>query len=338
MIKIINDDFDPAAYNQKATYPLQSWQWGEARKKMGIEVLRIGEYIDDHLRNVFQITIHQLPVTNLKIAYLPRSIFPSKEVLDYLYDWGEKNKIIFIKIEPFVEKPKFLTSNFQTNFNSQTTNFQFLKSSHPLFPAWTQVLDLTKSEEELLKNMKPKTRYNIRLAQKKGVIVKEMSNDEGFKIFSRLYFETCKRQKYFGHNPQYHKIIWDSLKKNVAHILVAFYQNAPLTVYELFLFDKTFYYPYGGSSLEHKNMMAANLLMWEAIRLGKKLGALKFDMWGSLAPDYNQNNPWAGFTRFKEGYGTTFIKMAGSYDLVVRPFYYSLYNLIYRLRNFYLHR
>jgi lipid II:glycine glycyltransferase (peptidoglycan interpeptide bridge formation enzyme) len=330
MIKIIDNNFDVTEYNQKAIHPLQSWQWGEARKKMGIEVLRVGEYVNNKLKDIFQMTIHQLPIVNYKIGYLPRSVFPSNDVLRFLYDWGKKNKLLFIKIEPYEIKNPVGTK--------QSSQILMMKSSHPLFPDWTQIIDLTKTEDELLKGMKSKTRYNVKLAQKKGIVVKEMSNDEGFEIFSKLYFETCKRQKYFGHTPHYHRIVWDNLKNNIGHILVAFYNKTPLAVYELFLFNKTFYYPYGGSSLEYKNLMAANLLMWEAIRLGKKLGASKFDMWGSLGPDYDQNNSWAGFTRFKEGYGTSFTEMIGSYDLVVRPLYYSWYNFIYRLRSFYLHR
>ena len=82
--------------------------------------------------------------------------------------------------------------------------------------------------------------------------------------------------------------------------------------------------------------MAANLLMWEAIKLGKKLGAKQFDMWGSLPPNYDQNHSWAGFTRFKEGYGTKFVEMIGSYDLVINPLLYWLYNFGYCLRNIFL--
>ena len=212
----------------------------------------------------------------------------------------------------------------------------FVKSPHPLFPSWTQILDLTKSEEELLKSFHSKTRYNIRLAEKKGVVIKEMSNKEGFEIFSKLYFDTCKRQKYFGHSPKYHKIIWESLKKDIAHILIAFYNNVPLASYELFYFKKTFYYPYGGTSIEYRNLMASNLLMWEAIKLGKKLGAEKFDMWGSLGPNYDPTDPWSGFTRFKEGYSTKFTEFIGSYDLITNKKLYHLYNLIYTMREQYL--
>ena len=321
MIKII-DNFDKNNWNEKAFHPLQSWNWGEARKEMGIEVLRITDS-----KNVFQITIHPIPYLPFKIGYLPRSVMPSKEVLEFLYDYGRKNKIIFFKIEPYVKKSQVLSSKFQIN-----SKFKILNSKHPLFPDWTQVLDLTKSEEELLKSMKSKTRYNIKLAQKKGVVIKEESNEKGYQIFEKLYFETCRRQKYLGHTPIYHQIIWNNLKKEIAYILVAYYQNIPLTAYELFYFKDTFYYPYGGSSEEYRNLMATNLIMWEAIKLGKRLGAKKFDMWGSLAPNYDMKNDWSGFTKFKEGYGGEFTQMVGSYDLIINPWQYKIYNFIYSLR------
>ena len=101
MITIIDQYFPE--FNEHTFHPLQSWQWGEARKKMGIDVLRIGEFNQEKLINVFQLTIHQLPLTDSKIGYLPRSKFPSTEVLEFLFDYGKKNKIIFIKIEPYVK-------------------------------------------------------------------------------------------------------------------------------------------------------------------------------------------------------------------------------------------
>lgn len=336
MIKIISGDYSPIEYNKQALHPLQTWEWGDARKKTGVEVLRLSDG-----RNAFQLTIHPLPPTpyNLlpkyKIGYLPRSVFPAKDVLDFLLDYAKKNKIIFIKIEPNILKSS--ESKIQ-NYELKILNskFSILNSPHPLFPTWTQILDISPTEEDLLKSFHSKTRYNIRLAEKKGVIVKEMSSDEGFKIFSKLYFDTCKRQKYFGHTPKYHQIIWDNLKKDIAHILVAFYNNVPLAAYELFYFKNVLYYPYGGTSVEHRNLMASNLLMWEAIRFGKKLGAEKFDMWGSLGPNYDPTNPWSGFTRFKEGYGTKFVDFIGSYDLVINPILYKIYNAVYSLRKIYL--
>jgi lipid II:glycine glycyltransferase (peptidoglycan interpeptide bridge formation enzyme) len=342
-IKIINGNFDIKKYNKKAAHPLQSWEWGEARRKTGIEVLRVGEFNVGNrhacsLQNIFQLSFHKIPFTNYKIGYLPRSVFPSKEVLEFLKQEGKERKCIFIKIEPYVKKSEIRNPKSETNSKFQILNskLQIIKSSHPLFPNWTIMMDLTRSEEELLKNMKPKTRYNIHLAEKRGVTVCEMTNNQGFEIFSKLYFKTCKRQKYFGHDYHYHRLVFETLKDKIAHILVAFYKNTPLSAYEIFIFNDVLYYPYGGSSLEYRNFMGANLLMWEAVKFGKKMGAKLFDMWGSLPPNYSQNDPWAGFTRFKEGYGGKFVELVGSYDLVINKSLYSLYNLIYKLRGLFL--
>jgi len=323
-------------------HPLQSVSWEQARKKMGIETLRI---VDG--KNTFQLTFHKIPYIDYKIGYLPRSAMPAKKILNQLYEYGKRNKVIFIKIEPYSPAviPSEATEGSEVEGSKKEisrlaslarNDKRIIKSPHPLFPTWTQILDLTKSEEELLKNMHPKTRYNIRLAEKKGVVVKEMSNEKGFKIFSQLYFDTCKRQKYFGHTPRYHQIVWNSLKNNISHILIASYNDIPLAAYELWYLDGIIYYVYGGTSEQYRNLMASNLLMWETIQLGKKLGAKKLDMWGSLPPNYDPTHSWSGFTRFKEGYGTIFVEFIGSYDLVINPLLYKLYNFIYYLRNLYL--
>lgn len=324
MIKII-DRIEPVEWNSRATHPMQSYEWGEARKKMNIEVLRLGDYQGEKLHNVFQITIHTIPYTPYKIGYLPRSDTPSQALLDFLSAYGKKNSIIMVKIEPNVAASSF----------EMPADNSFVKSPTPLFPTWTQRLDLTPTEDELLARMKPKTRYNTRLAAKKGVEIKEMTSEEGFDIFYDLYEKTCERQHYFGHNRHYHEVVFQTLA-DYSHILIAFYEGKPLAAYELFVFNDVLYYPYGGSSEEHRETMAANLLMWEAIRFGKKHKATMFDMWGSLAPDYAHNNVWAGFTRFKEGYGTAFFETAGSYDLVVSPTLYKIYTVAQKLREKYI--
>jgi len=305
--------------NELAKHPMQTEEWGDARKKMGVRVEKI---IQDG--NVFQFTIHPIPYTPYSIGYLPRSTTPSASVMKQLYDFGKNNNLLFIKLEPYVSFDEFQKLH--------VTSYMLQASSHPLFPEWTQTLSLTPSEEELFKNLKSKTRYNIRLAEKKGVVIKEVSTDEGYEIFEKLYFETCKRQNYHGHSPAYHRAMWNSLKGTQAHILIAFLNGVPLAAYELLYFKNYLYYLYGGSSLLHKNVMAPNLLMWEAIKLGKKLGATTFDMWGSLPPDYSDSHPWAGFTRFKEGYGTQFTHLSASYDLVINPFLYKIYNFVYKIR------
>lgn len=325
-IEILPDTFDQELYNSVAPHPLQSWEWGEARKKMGIRVIRIGEYNHDVLKNVFQVTFHKIPKTPFTIGYLPRSTFPNKDVLHFLQKEGHRQNCIFIKVEPYVVKGQ----------PSQPYHPHLVKSPHPLFPKWTQILDLTLSEGELLKRLKPKTRYNIGIAQKKGVQIREMTSDEGFNIFSGLFFDTASRQKYYGHNREYHKIIFDSLKGKMAHILVALFRAngklIPLACYEVFTFNDVLYYPYGGSSVDYRNVMAPNLLMWEAILFGKRNGCTKFDMWGSLPADYDPSDPWSGFTRFKQGYGTEFVEFVSGRDLIISQPLYKLYNVAHTLR------
>lgn len=299
-------------------HPLQSNEWEKTRQEMGIETLRIKGLL---------MTLHKIPYTGFKIGYIPRSKVPNKSVLNKLFRYGKKNNVIFIKIEPYIEK--------SSKFKIQSS--KLVKSPHPLFPSWTQILDLDKTEDELLKLFHPKTRYNIHLAEKKGVSVREESNDKGFAIFSKLYFETTKRQKYFGHDEKYHITVWKNLKNKFAHILIAYYQSFPLAAYQIWVKDDMAYYVYGGTSNKYRNLMASNLLMWESIKLAKKSGAKKFDMWGSLPPNYNSTtHPWSGFTRFKSGYGTKFVEFIGSFDLIINPFIYHLYNIFYYLREIYL--
>ncbi len=327
MIKTIDSDFSKQEWNNCVNHPLQLWEWGEARKKLSLEVLRIGDFEGSKLKKVFQITFHRIPYTKYKIGYLPRSKYPSKETLDFLYKFGKENNILFIKFEPYIRKeeiPHFARNDMVT------------KSPHPLFPDWTQIIDLTRSEEELLKGMKPKTRYNIKLGQKKGLIVKEMTNSQGFEIFAKLYFATTKRQKYYGHDYNYHKTIFESLKDSFSNILITYFDNIPLCAYELFHHKDILYYVYGGSSESYRNLMAPHLLMWESIRFGKKLGLKKFDMWGSLSPEYDQKHPWAGFTRFKEGFGGQFVELGGSFDQILNPALYRLYNIAFAIRTKYL--
>ena len=216
-------------------------------------------------------------------------------------------------------------------------NLGLVQSKKSLFTKYNFLIDLTKTEEQLLAAMHPKTRYNIGIAQKKGVEVYESTKEEDFEIYLKLYFETTKRQKYFGHTSSYHKLVWQTLAPvKMARLLIAKYQGEPLVAWMLLNFASTLYYPYGGSSKEYKDVMASNLIAWEAIRLGKKMGLKVFDMWGALAPDAKESNPWYGFHRFKAGYGPAHVEYVGTYDLILKPALYNTLNIADKLRWIYL--
>lgn len=307
-------------YNKSVTHVVQSWEWGEFREKLGLKVLRYGLFENNSLKEAFQLTLHPIPFTKFYFGYLPKGPFPNKDFTDALLQIAKEQNCVAIKIEPNVLK------------TSKKIDSRLKKSPHPLFTKHNLLLDLQKSEEDILKNMHPKTRYNIKVAQKHKVEIKQLNNDEGFIIYKDLYFETTKRQNYHGHSPHYHKLVWQTLKDSgIAKIIIAFYEKEPLTAWMLFTFKDTLYYPYGGSSDKHRNVMATYLLAWEAIKLGKKLGYKYFDLWGALSPDEPQDHPFRGFTRFKEGLGSELVEYIGSYDLIINPLIYYPFSLIDKL-------
>lgn len=319
-------------YNLAVSHPLQSWEWGEFRKKTGVKVVRFLAGARNRLAKGFQLTIHKIPPTPWSIGYLPKSHLPTTEVVEELTKIGQENHCLFIKLEPNV-----ISSQSPHILISQHPNI--LISLRPLFTKYTFQIDLTKSEEELLGQMKEKTRYNVRLAQRYGVTVKEDNSPEAFKIYLKLMAETTKRQKFFAHDEQYHRLLWQTLHPaGIAHLLVAQLlmpdSRFPITLaaWILFTFNKVLYYPYGASSSEHREMMASNLMMWETMRFGKKIGCQTFDLWGCLGPNPDKGDPWYGFHRFKEGYGGKLVEFVGTYDLVLKPTLYKLYNLVDNLR------
>jgi len=312
--------------NDLSLHPLQSSTWGEFRKKTGLRVIQAAEG--------FQMTIHKIPHLPFNIGYLPKCRMPTKEILKKLIVIGKQERCIFIKLEPNILK----------------SGLPFTQSPHPLFTKYTFHLDLTRSEEEIFANLKTKTRYNVRIAQKHGVEILEDNSKEAFASYLKLSQETWKRQKFYGHTKKYHELMWETLyPAGIARLLIAYYNpprltetrrretgRQPLAAWILFLYNNVLYYPYGASSGEHKEVMASNLMMWEAIRWGKKQGAKLFDMWGCLGPEPDKNDPWYGFHRFKESYGGRLVEFIGSYDLIINPLAYKIYNLIYFIRRKFL--
>ncbi len=310
-------------YNTRVTHPLQSFEWGEFRTKTGVIVVRQGLERNGNLADAFTVTIHSIPHTPFTIGYVPKGNLPTKEMLHALETIGRKHKCIFIQLEPNIVR--------SSQFTVHSSQLGLRPSHHPLFTRFTFLLDITKSEEELLANMHHKTRYNIRVAQRKGVTVSEENTEKAFNTYLKLTDETTHRQKFYAHSHRYHTLQWETLPhtahKNVlsSHLLTAKFENETLASWILFVFNNTLYYPYGASASSHRDKMASNLIMWEAIKFGKKLGLEQFDMWGALGPDPNSDDPWYGFHRFKQNYGATLTEFIGSYDFVLQPALYKIY-------------
>ncbi len=350
-------------FNKLSIHPLQTWEWGEFRKKTGIKVIRRGRVENKKLVESYQLTLHKIPHTKFNIGYLPKGNIPSENMLNDLDQIGKENNCIFIQLEPNIEKLQMLNDQYQINQNLELIigHWSLPQSTHPLFTKHTLVLDLNKTEEEFLKSFSQKTRYNIKLAAKHGIYIKEELNQNSFNIYWEIMQKTTTRQKFYAHTKKYHDLMFQTLSAEnerfdrnelQAHLFIGYYnpskdpilqanqakdnQPLPLVAWILFTFKDTLYYPYGSSSSEYKNLMASNLMMWEAIKFGKKLNLKSFDMWGSLGENPDPGDPWYGFHKFKLGYNPKLVEFIGSYDLVINKNLYQIYKIADKLRKVYL--
>lgn len=312
-------------YNKIITHIVQSWEWGEFRQKLGTKLKRYGIYENNQLKAAFHLSFHKIPFTSNFVGYLAKGPLPSKELAEALIKIGRDEHCAFIKIEPNIEK----------SVPQPLIDRKFKRSPKPHFTKYNYVIDLSLSEELLLNNMHPKFRYNIKVAEKHGVMVEERTDDNAFEIYLKLFFETCERQNYFGHDPHYHKEIWQILKNaGLARLAIAFYtppdskEKIPLNAWMLINFHDNLYYPYGGSSAEYKNVMATNATFWQAAKIGKKLNLKYFDLWGAAAPNASESDPYKGFTRFKAGTGARLVEYIDTYDLIFSPIIFHAFTFV----------
>jgi len=312
-------------YNQVVGHPLQSWEWGEFRKKTGVEVERLGFFHNGQLERALQVTFHPVPIIGGTVGYLPKGFMPDEEQLAALKQIGEQHQAIFIKLEPNVAQKVDSPSA-----HDSITKFLLENGTvpgRPLFTKYTFQLDLSLSEEKLFSKLNSKTRYNVNLAYKKGVRIHEDSSQEGLETYLTILGETTSRQGFYAHSPDYFRKMWDELKDSgMMHIFHAVYQQQILVSWVMLTHNNQLYYPYGASRSIHRDAMASNLMMWEMIRFGKSQGCNLFDMWGSLGPEPSSKDPWFGFHRFKKGYGGDLMEFVGTYDLVLQPMKYKVFS------------
>jgi lipid II:glycine glycyltransferase (peptidoglycan interpeptide bridge formation enzyme) len=205
----------------------------------------------------------------------------------------------------------------------------------------TIILDLNKSEEDILTVMHSKTRYNIRLAEKKGVEIKLEKNVD---IFWKLNSETIKRDRFKSHAKEYYE---EMLTLDNVYQLIAYHEGEPIAANILIYFGDTLTYLHGTSASKKRNLMAPYLLQWEGIKLAKKLDCNFYDFWGVAPKAENTekiqtscfhnfcwpiNHALSGVTRFKAGFGGQYVEYSQAFDIITKPWKYKIYILIRKLR------
>jgi peptidoglycan pentaglycine glycine transferase (the first glycine) len=298
---------------------LQSYQWLEIQEKYGQHVVLKSLQIDKKIIGFFVAIEHKI-CRSKKYWYLPKGpVFLDNQQnlwLDFflaLKKEALKNDLKFIRLEPVV-------SGFLNYYNTskdlvKTVNIQ---------PATTSLVSLNFSEEDLLNKMAQKTRYNIKLAQRKGVEFSDVG-PEKFDDFWRLMSVTAGRDNFFVHSKNYYKNLIE-YNNNFIKLFSASFNGQILAMGIFSFFGSTVSYLHGASSNENRNLMAPYLLHWELIKLAKSKGYKYYDLYGV------DEKKWPGVSRFKNGFAGQKISFPGAFDCVVDKRFYLLYKFFRQLR------
>ncbi|MFA6096191.1 MAG: peptidoglycan bridge formation glycyltransferase FemA/FemB family protein [Candidatus Paceibacterota bacterium] len=316
---------------------LQSWEWGVFQRSAGKKVRMLAVFDRNKIAALALIIKNDLPYFG-NYLYCPRGPVMDKlkyknekiKILEHLFneigDMAKKEKSVFLKIEPLTESDYELPKGFR-------------KSNMDIQPKNTLMLDLSGPEENLMAGMKQKTRYNIRLAEKRGVKIRISSDLAGdFPKFWNLIEETSKRNNITSHSGEYYLKMLESLKENsetvrnrlFSRLYLAEYNGKVIASNIVLFFSDLAIYLHGASSDENKNVMAPYLLQWNQIRDAKNIGCKKYDFWGITID--GEKESWAGITRFKKGFGGFEKRYPGSFDLVYDKIGYFGYGVIKKVR------
>ena len=196
-----------------------------------------------------------------------------------------------------------------------------------LQPSHTLITNLEPSEKQLLANMHEKTRYNIRLAEKKGVQIEigTATIDEVWRVFEM----TSSRDEFRLHGKEYYRKM---LQHTNAFLAVAKHDGEILAANILIDFGKTRSYLHGASSNVKRNFMAPYLLQWELMKDAKIHGMKSYDWWGVAPVHASSTHEWSGISRFKRGFGGEEVSYPGTFDVVLHPIKYKLYQFARMLR------
>lgn len=299
---------------------LQSFEWGVFQEDSGKEVVRIR--MNQTSQNI-QGFVHDLGC-GIRYLYVPRVSWNSIDI-SALRKFAKKQRYVFVRVEPL-----------------ESTDTVYGTLTHARQPQQTLQINVQNAEDELLSAMHQKTRYNIRLAEKKGVTVKEEKNID---VFWKLHSETAARDTFRGHKKVYYKKMLDM---PIAHQLTAYLDDEPVASNIYMVYGNTCTYLHGASSNKHRNTMAPYLLQWKGMQLAKKNDSTSYDMWG-VAPEvkkdaanavcshsycWDKDHAWSGITRFKVGFGGKPVVYPRAQDIVTKPFLYKLYSLAKLLRTY----
>ncbi len=326
-----------------APHLLQTWEWAQFKARYGWQGWPVvWRDVNREVEAAALVLQRPLPVrgfaSRMQVLYVPkgplldwRNTVLVRRVLDDLGRLARYQNGIFIKIDPDVilgtgipGQPDATNYHRGHDVRTELINRGWRYSDEQVQFKNTVMLDISPDEDTLLARMKQKTRYNIRLAERKGVRIRT-GGREDLELLYRMYAETSLRDGFVIRSPEYYLDLWNSfLKANMATALIAEVEGVPVAAIWLFRFQRRAWYLFGMSTELHREKMPNYLLQWQAIRQAKASGCKVYDLWG--APDeFVESDPLWGVFRFKDGLGGTVVRNLGAYDLAVRPVWYAIY-------------
>ncbi|NLU49054.1 MAG: peptidoglycan bridge formation glycyltransferase FemA/FemB family protein [Syntrophomonadaceae bacterium] len=314
---------------------LQTWEWGRVKASTGWQPVPLVMEKSGIIVGAMMILKRRipLPLCNRCIFYAPRGPvvdYHDRERVNALLEGAQavarQHGAIFLKIDPDIPvQDTVFTAMLKENGFRKTVTAEGFEGVQPTF---VFRLDITPSEDELLANMAPKTRYNIRLAARKGVKIYQVEDKQELKTFYELLKETAQRDKFLIRGYEYFSTIWEELvTRDLARFFLAEYQGKAVAgTLALKLGDKA-WYSYGASSNEHRNVMPNYLIQWTMIRWARENGCTLYDFRG-VSGDLSEDNPLYGLYRFKKGFNGDFVEFVGEWDKVYSPFFYWLWSKV----------
>jgi len=329
---------------------LQSKHWADFNRRSGKAVFEFGQ---ENKSRALAIE-HKLPVVG-KYWFIPRGPLANNEkelriIIRIIIRNTLKQGIGWLRVEPQGDDDlKIIKKVLEAKY-------RIVKSKKNHEPAQTLMVDLDKPAEEILARMKPKTRYNIRLAEKKGVIVEETRSKEAITTFLNLTKITAKRDGITPHPDQYYQKMIETIPEKILKVYIAKYQNKAISAVMVSFFGSVATYLHGASANEHRNVMAPFALQWRAMQDAKKAGCSKYDLGGTRLSakfkiqnsklnneEKNENNEkeyipeegsWQGITRFKQGFCPACqpVEFPGCWDIVLDEKKYKTYLVLQKLK------
>jgi lipid II:glycine glycyltransferase (peptidoglycan interpeptide bridge formation enzyme) len=267
------------------------------------------------------------------MLYIPKGplfgggINSGKIILEHIKEFAQERKAIYIKIDPDtvvgtgIEGLDANPDNEGVAFRNyiQATGWRY--SPDQVQFKNTIRLDLVPNIDVMLASMKPKTRYNIRLAEKKGVKIRPGTMKD-LALLYRMYAETALRDHFILRHEQYYMFTWELfMQKQMAEPLIAEVEGVPVAAVFMIRFAGKAWYVYGMSKQIHREKMPNHLLQWQAILRAKEVGCTCYDFWGAPSV-FKESDPLWGVFKFKEGFGGKVVRTVGAWDFALRPTLY----------------